>query len=150
MIKFVQGNILLDPSEAIVNPVNCVGVMGKGLALQFKEKYPENFKVYARACSRKQVHLGRVFTWKNTGEGHKWIVNFPTKRHWKDISYISDISTGVYDLYLFLQDHDVKSIAIPPLGCGLGGLRWDDVKSVILERLHVLRDTVDIYIYTPV
>ncbi|WP_233875275.1 macro domain-containing protein [Paraburkholderia adhaesiva] len=142
MIELIDGNILYVDVEAVVNPVNCVGVMGRGLALQFKEMFPENFEAYATACVRGEVRPGQVFVFKrDPPENPQYIINFPTKRHWRDRSLIEDIDAGLADLVNVLRYWDIRSIAIPPLGCGLGGLDWVKVRPRIelaMERIpHV-------------
>jgi len=149
MIQYKAGDILKENAEAIVNTVNCVGVMGRGIALQFKKAYPENYKVYATACKRKQVNPGKMFVFE-TGElfNPKFIINFPTKRHWRGKSRIEDIESGLKDLLVVIKKNDIKSIAIPPLGSGLGGLNWLQVKSLIEEALITLED-VDVIVFEP-
>lgn len=136
MIEYKTGDILSEDVEAIVNTVNCVGVMGRGLALQYKNKYPQNFKEYERACKKEMVKPGKMFVYQ-TGQltNPKYIINFPTKRHWKDKSKIEDIEAGLDDLLQVIQKLHIKSIAIPPLGSGLGGLEWKVVKKIIEEKL---------------
>lgn len=133
MIEFRQGNLLEAKAEALVNTVNCVGVMGKGIALQFKQAFPENFKQYKRACDRGEVQPGRMFT-VATGNlfNPRYIINFPTKRHWKGKSKLEDIQAGLVALVAEVQRLGVASIAIPPLGCGNGGLDWAVVKPLIV------------------
>jgi len=136
-------------AEALVNTVNTVGVMGKGIALMFKERFPKNMAAYARACKAKEVVTGKMFI-TETGElmGPKWVVNFPTKRHWRHPSKMEWIVEGLDDLKAFIVDHHVKSIAIPPLGSGNGGLDWDLVKQEVAARLGDLTD-VDILVFEP-
>lgn len=131
-MEFIKGNILRADVEAIVNTVNCVGVMGRGIAAQFKREYPENFKVYEAACKRKEVTLGRMFIFE-TGQvlNPRLIVNSPTKRHWRGESRIEDIESGLDALVAEVKQRGINSIAIPPLGCGLGGLDWKDVRPLI-------------------
>jgi O-acetyl-ADP-ribose deacetylase (regulator of RNase III) len=130
------GDIFLEEVEAIVNPVNCVGVMGKGLALQFKERFPENFNAYKEACKNTEVTIGKMHIYRYDHLAvNRYIVNFPTKRHWKDRSYINDIEEGLKDLQQVINRLNIKSIAIPALGCGLGGLPWKDVSRVINDGL---------------
>lgn len=149
MIRFTQGNLLDASAEALVNTVNTVGVMGKGIALMFKERFPLNMQLYAKACKDNQVQTGRMFV-TNTESliGPKWIVNFPTKQHWKADSRLEWIEEGLQDLRSFLIEQKVKSIAIPPLGAGNGGLDWDVVKQRIISALSDL-DDVEILIYEP-
>ncbi|MDZ4708053.1 MAG: macro domain-containing protein [Saprospiraceae bacterium] len=136
MIHFVKGNIFDSKTEALVNAVNTVGVMGKGIALEFKNRYPENYKMYKTACDDRTLKIGNVLSVKE-GDG-KTIINFPTKQHWKDASEYHYIKLGLRALKENIQEHKIKSIALPALGCGLGGLKWDTVKSMIESELKVL------------
>jgi O-acetyl-ADP-ribose deacetylase (regulator of RNase III) len=149
MIEFKQGDILQDNSEALVNSVNCVGVMGRGIALQFKNAFPENFKSYAAACKRQEVQPGRMFMF-NTGRLTRphYIINFPTKRHWRGKSRIDDIDAGLKALVEVVRQYNIRSIAIPPLGSGLGGLDWSEVKEHIIIALQRL-DDVRVTLYEP-
>ncbi|MCP5140804.1 MAG: macro domain-containing protein [Gammaproteobacteria bacterium] len=149
MIHYTQGNLLDADAEALVNTVNTVGVMGKGIALMFKERFPTNMAEYAEACKAKQVVTGKMFV-TETGElmGPRWVVNFPTKRHWRHPSKLEWITEGLEDLKAFIVGHGVKSIAIPPLGAGNGGLDWPLVKGEIEARLAGLQD-VDILVFEP-
>lgn len=149
MVKYKQGNILSEDVEAIVNTVNCVGVMGRGLALQYKNKFPDNFKIYANACKSDEVLPGKMFV-TQTGQltNPKYIINFPTKRHWKGKSKIEDIEDGLIDLVDTIEKYDIKSIAIPPLGSGLGGLDWSIVKSKIQDTFYDMKD-ISIVVYQP-
>lgn len=148
MITFTQGNLLEAPVEALVNTVNTVGVMGKGIALMFKERFTRNYDLYAAACKAKQVHAGKMFvTEVHELNGPRWIVNFPTKQHWKAKSRMEWIVDGLQDLRRFLIEQQVKSIAIPPLGAGNGGLEWAAVKVQIEQALGDL--PIDIRVYEP-
>jgi len=149
MIQPASGDILEAPAEALVNTVNCVGVMGRGIALQFKTTFPENYKQYAKACKNQEVQPGRVFV-TSTGllDGPRFIINFPTKRHWRGKSRIEDIVSGLADLAQVIAELNIKSVAVPPLGCGLGGLSWPLVKSRIEEALAQL-DNVQILLFAP-
>jgi O-acetyl-ADP-ribose deacetylase (regulator of RNase III) len=132
MIRFQKGDILHSDAQALVNAVNCVGIMGKGLALQFKKAFPENFKFYAWACERGEVHLGSMLVYDlKRVTGPRYIINFPTKQHWKNQSRLEDIEAGLKDLVKTVRELHIQSIAIPPLGCGLGGLNWSDVRPRI-------------------
>ncbi|MCE6996946.1 macro domain-containing protein [Saccharothrix sp. S26] len=144
-----KGDLLAADVDALVNTVNCVGVMGKGLALQFKNRYPENFEAYARACKRGEVDLGRMFVVElHSLAGPRYIINFPTKGHWKSNSRLEDIERGLEDLVEVLGNLDIKSIAIPPLGSGNGGLDWAQVEPIIRSTLRDLSD-VDVHLYPP-
>jgi O-acetyl-ADP-ribose deacetylase (regulator of RNase III) len=136
MIEFAKGDILKTDAEALVNTVNCIGVMGRGIALQFKNKFPENFKAYAQACEKREVLPGSMFVF-DTGSlvFPRYIINFPTKRHWKGKSLMEDIETGLKDLLRVINEKQIKSIALPPLGSGLGGLDWRDVRKRIEDAL---------------
>ena len=149
MIKLTHGNILQADVEAIVNTVNCVGVMGKGLALQFKKSWPENTKAYEIACKNQQMQPGRMFVYE-TGQlaNPRYIINFPTKRHWRGASRIEDIEAGLEDLVALIQEKNIISIAIPPLGSGLGGLDWHQVKPKIEKAVAPL-SAVHVLIYEP-
>lgn len=131
MVIFSAGNILEEEVEALVNTVNCVGIMGRGLALQFKNRYPDNFEAYAEACKNKEVQPGQMFISDTKLTFPRFIINFPTKRHWRDSSQIEDIYSGLMALVEEVKTREIKSIAIPPLGCGLGGLSWYEVLPII-------------------
>ncbi len=150
MIKYKNGDILKEDAEALINTVNCVGVMGRGIALQFKKAFPENFKNYAAACKRKEVQAGRMFVYE-TGLtlNPRYIINFPTKRHWRGKSRMDDIKAGLKALVEVIHQYNIQSIAIPPLGSGLGGLDWADVKPRIETALKQLTE-VQVIIYEPV
>jgi len=147
-MKFTTGDISKDDAEALVNTVNCVGVMGRGIALQFKKSYPDNFKAYEVACKNHEVQPGRMLVHKTGLIQPKYIINFPTKRHWKDKSRIEDIDLGLKALVEVMHQYNIRSIAIPPLGCGLGGLNWSDIKPRIERALSSFTD-VHINIYEP-
>jgi O-acetyl-ADP-ribose deacetylase (regulator of RNase III) len=148
MIRFTQGNLLEAKTEALVNTVNTVGVMGKGIALMFKERFVENYRLYAAACKAGEVVTGKVHvTAVNELEGPQWIVNFPTKRHWRSPSQMAWVTEGLHDLRRFLIENQVKSVAVPALGAGNGGLKWPEVREQII---HVLSDlNVDVWVYEP-
>ena len=136
-------------AEALVNTVNCVGVMGRGIALQFKEHFPENFKAYASACKREEVRPGQMFITERGGLGlPHYLINFPTKRHWKGKSRLSDIEAGLKALTADIERLGIKSIALPPLGAGLGGLDWADVRPLIVAALSNLPG-VRVIVYEP-
>ena len=149
MIRFKSGDILAEDVEALVNTVNCVGIMGRGIALQFKKAFPGNFRVYSRACERGDVQPGRMFL-HETGSltNPRYIINFPTKRHWRGRSRIEDIEAGLENLVELVHALGLRSIALPPLGSGLGGLDWSQVRQRILEAMRNL-DDVDIVIFEP-
>ena len=149
MIRFKTGDILAEDAEAIVNTVNCVGVMGRGIALQFKKAFPDNFKTYAAACDRKEVLPGRMFVFE-TGRlaNPRYIINFPTKRHWRGKSRIEDIKLGLEALAQEIRTRKIHSIAVPPLGSGLGGLDWSQVRPMIEEALSDFHD-LNIVVYEP-
>lgn len=150
MITFVQGNILTADVEAIVNPVNCVGVMGRGLARQFKEAWPNNFKFYKKACDNQQVIPGQMCVFEtNRPMNPRYIINFPTKRHWRMPSRMDDIEKGFIDLVRVINARHIQSIAIPAIGAGLGGLPWDQVKSKLILATSKLTK-VNVVIYEPV
>ncbi|QHG88174.1 macro domain-containing protein [Xanthomonas sp. NCPPB 1638] len=150
MITFTQGNLLQARVEALVNTVNTVGVMGKGIALMFKERFNENFLRYAAACKAKEVQIGKMFvTATSELDGPRWIINFPTKQHWRGDSRIEWITDGLQDLRLFLIENKVESIAIPPLGAGNGGLDWADVRPLIEEALAGLDTNILVFEPTP-
>ena len=150
MINLKHGDILKEDAEALVNTVNCVGIMGRGIALQFRKAFPENFKVYQVACKRREVNPGHMFIY-DTGSLYnpRYIINFPTKRHWKGKSLMEDIEAGLKVLVQEVRDRKISSIAIPPLGCGLGGLDWSEVRREIESAFEVLPD-VQVFLYEPV
>lgn len=149
MIRYVKGNIFDSSADALVNTVNTVGVMGKGIALQFKKAYPNNFKMYADACKTGEIKIGKLFVFKdvNIDTGEKIIINFPTKKHWRKPSEYSYVEEGLDHLVEVINELDIKSIAIPPLGAGNGGLQWGRVKEIIENKLKGLN--LDIVVYEP-
>lgn len=148
MIHYIVGNILESNAEALVNTVNTVGVMGKGIALQFKNAYPNNFKKYVDACKDGAIAIGKLFTTKDSSlTGEKIIINFPTKKDWKKPAEYSFIEEGLSDLIRVIEARQLKSIAIPPLGAGNGGLEWERVKQMIEQKLSHL--DIDIFVYEP-
>lgn len=149
MIEFTKGNLLESDAEALVNTVNTVGVMGKGVALMFKEAFPDNFRVYEAACRAKELSVGKMFvTRRDAFLGPKWIVNFPTKAHWRHSSRMEWVESGLDDLKSVIITNNIKSIALPPLGAGNGGLDWADVRELMIKKLRNL-DDVRILIYEP-
>ena len=149
MLKLAEGDLLKASTEAIINTVNCVGVMGKGIALQFKQAFPANYEAYRRACEAGEVSLGEMFVF-DTGSMifPRYIINFPTKGHWKARSRLADVASGLDDLRRVLIERRIASIAVPPLGCGNGGLDWADVEPLIREKLSNL-DGVDVELFFP-
>lgn len=149
MLESCSGNLLEADVEALVNTVNCVGVMGKGLALQFKQAFPDNFEEYRRACQSGEVKPGQMFI-VPTGRltNPCYIINFPTKRHWKNPSRIEDIETGLLALIETVKQLGIRSIAVPPLGCGNGGLAWSRVAPLI-EAAFAQVPEVQVLIFEP-
>ncbi len=149
MITFTKGNILKAEVEALVNTVNTVGIMGKGIALAFKKAFPLNYTLYKKACDNKEFTIGTMFI-TNTGQlTPKYIINFPTKVHWKSRSKIDFVELGMKELIATIKSNKIKSIAIPPLGCGNGGLEWNVVKPIILKELKNIESNIEIIIYEP-
>ena len=149
MIKYTSGDLFQCEAFTWVNAVNCVGVMGRGIALQFKNVFPANFKAYEAACKCGEVQPGHMFVFatEKLSPPH-FIINFPTKRHWRDKSRLEDIKTGLVDLVKVIRAKDLHSIAIPPLGAGLGGLDWNEVRSLIEQAFIELID-VEVLIFEP-
>ncbi len=150
MIHYLKGNLLDSKAEALVNTVNTVGVMGKGVALQFKQQFPENAKAYTKASKDGTIDIGNLLVTKDTSlhSGEKIIINFPTKTEWRKPSEYSYIEKGLQDLIYIIKERNIRSIALPPLGAGNGGLNWVRVKQILEHYLSSL-DNVDIYIYEP-
>jgi O-acetyl-ADP-ribose deacetylase (regulator of RNase III) len=150
MIEIAKGNILEADAEALVNTVNCAGFMGKGIALQFKQAFPANFKAYETVCHAGQVVPGRMFVFDNGRLiNPRYVINFPTKRHWRGKSRIGDIRSGLKALIDDVRRLGVRSIAVPPLGCGLGGLDWREVRPMIEGAFSELPD-VRVLLFEPV
>lgn len=148
MIHYVQGDLFQSQAEALVNTINCVGTMGKGLALEFKKKFPDNFQAYKTACEKKKIHPGKMFTYSlDSLFGTQYIINFPTKNHWREKSKLSYIEEGLADLIRVITEEQIESIAIPPLGCGNGGLAWNTVKKMIEKYLDTI--SCEVYVYEP-
>ena len=148
-IQYVKGDLLKQDVDAIVNTVNCVGVMGKGIALQFKNKWPGNFKAYKAACDRKEVRPGKMFVYDSGGlVKPNFIINFPTKDHWRGKSRLEFIRDGLRDLVEVIRRLRIRSIAVPPLGCGNGGLDWDETRPLIENALSGL-DGVEVRVFAP-
>ena len=149
MIHYTQGNLLEAPAEALINTVNTVGVMGKGIALMFREAFPDNTSAYEAACKAGQLQVGRMFVSQTRDlVGHKWIINFPTKQHWRHPSKLEWVRDGLKDLVRVIRENHIRSVAVPPLGCGNGGLEWAQVRGEIESALSELQD-VEILIYEP-
>jgi O-acetyl-ADP-ribose deacetylase (regulator of RNase III) len=141
MIEFKTGDIIAEDAEALVNTVNCVGIMGRGIALQFKNAFPENFKAYEAACQHGELQPGRMFVFETRQlTNPRYIINFPTKRHWRGKSRIEDIEAGLKALAEEIRTRGIHSIAIPPLGSGLGGLNWSEVRPRIEQALRGFSD----------
>lgn len=149
MIQYITGNILDSNAKALVNTVNTMGVMGKGIALQFKKAYPNNYKAYEKASKREEIKVGKMFVTldSNTTTGERIIINFPTKTNWRKPSEYKYIEDGLDNLVEVINNKQIKSIAIPPLGAGNGGLNWEKVKKLIEQKLGHLN--IDIYVYEP-
>ena len=147
-VEKTTGDLLAADVDALVNTVNCVGVMGKGIALQFKRRFPAVFKEYAAACRRGEVEIGRMYV-AQTGllDGPQWVINFPTKKHWRSPSRLEYVQEGLEDLKRVLREHDIRSVAIPPLGAGNGGLDWNEVEPLIEHALEGM--DVHAIIYEP-
>lgn len=150
MIEIAKGNLLTAPVEALVNTVNTEGVMGKGIALQFRQAYPDMFKAYANACRTNEIRLGLMHVYDLGGlvGGPRWIINFPTKGHWRTKSQLTDIQSGLQDLVQIIVRLKITSIAIPPLGCGHGGLNWSEVQPLI-ESAFAELPNVKVLLFPP-
>lgn len=149
MIDLKRGDILQADVEALVNTVNCVGIMGRGIALQFRKAFPENYRVYRAACDKKQVQPGKMLIHDLNKFLHpRYIINFPTKRHWRGKSRLEDIESGLAALVKDIRKFKISSIAIPPLGAGLGGLSWDDVRPRIEDAFRDMPE-IEVLLYEP-
>jgi O-acetyl-ADP-ribose deacetylase (regulator of RNase III) len=148
-VQLKSGDLLKETTDAIVNTVNCVGVMGKGIALQFKHRWPSNFKEYEAASKRKEIKPGRMFIY-DLGEWEKprYIINFPTKVHWRGDSKLEYVEDGLRDLVKQVKRLGIKSISLPPLGCGNGGLDWDDVRESIFATFED-HPEIDVHLFEP-
>jgi O-acetyl-ADP-ribose deacetylase (regulator of RNase III) len=148
-MQYISANLLESKAEALVNTVNTMGIMGKGIALQFKNQFPHNYKLYAAACKAKEIEVGKLFVTEENSllGGKKIIINFPTKTEWRKPSEYSYIEMGLQDLVKVIAERKIKSIAIPPLGAGNGGLDWEKVK--ILMEKYLGNVDCDIYVYEP-
>jgi O-acetyl-ADP-ribose deacetylase (regulator of RNase III) len=148
-MKYIKGNILESNTEVIINPVNTVGIMGKGLALEFKQKFPYNYKLYKEACKNETIDIGKLLLVDESHlENKKFIINFPTKKHWRNPSKIEYIEEGLKDLIHIIEKNNFESIAIPALGCGLGGLKWEHVR-LLLEKYLGNNQKTEIIIFEP-
>lgn len=145
MIKYVRGDLLKSPAQVLVNTVNTVGIMGAGIALQFKEQYPEMFQKYQLLCKKKFLDIGKLYLWKPTNTSSKEILLFPTKKHWLNLSELNWIEAGLQKFVENYERLNIKSIAFPKLGCGNGGLSWHDVKPSMEKYLGPL--PIEIYVY---
>ena len=149
MLTFVAGDIFEATADALVNPVNTVGVMGKGLAAQFRERFPANTRLYEAACRARMVQLGRMFVTESpVRPGPRWSINFPTKSHWRYPSRLEWITSGLEDLAAVIEQHRIRSIALPALGAGNGGLDWVQVRAEI-ERVLSGLEGVEVRIHLP-
>lgn len=144
MIEFVATSIFEAPSQTLVNPVNCVGVMGAGLALEFKRRYPAMFDAYRRNCASGLLDVGSLQLHKSP---EKWVLNFPTKRHWRDPSRLEWIDAGLAKFVATYAARGIESVSLPMLGCGLGGLRWDDVRPLMERHIGALPIRVLVHEY---
>lgn len=149
MIQYTHGNLLEAPVEALINTVNEVGVMGKGIALMFREAFPENARAYEEACRKGEVRVGQMFVTR-TEEliGPRWIINFPTKKHWRHPSRMEWVRSGLKDLVRIIREEKIGSVAVPPLGCGNGGLEWSQVRREIEAELSQL-ENVEFVVFEP-
>lgn len=145
MVVVVEGNLLESPAQVLTNTVNCVGAMGAGIALEFKNRFPAMYEDYQKRCAAKSVAIGRPYLWED--ESHQ-ILNFPTKLHWKNPSELSYIEAGLKYLAEHHDEMGISSIAMPALGCGLGGLNWNDVLPLVEKHLGPIA-TLDVFIYKP-
>lgn len=146
MFYFITGDLLQSDAEALVNPVNCQGCMGKGLALQFRRRFPEMYADYVEACRAGRLTPGRLHCYRT---GRQFIINFPTKNKWRAKSKPEYISAGLDELVKTIRTEQLRSIAIPALGSGNGGLDWEEVRNLILAKLEPVADTTEIFIYSP-
>lgn len=149
MLTFTSGDLFDSDAEALVNAVNTVGVAGKGIALRFRQAYPANFAAYARACRRGEVVPGKMFVYQDEhSDSRRYIINFPTKRHWRSRSRLADIEAGLEDFVRVLGELEISSVAIPALGCGHGGLDWNTV-SPLIEGAMTRLPEVHAIVYLP-
>jgi len=149
MMRFTKGNLLESRVDAVVNTVNTVGIMGKGIALMFKERFPENFKAYEAACKAGEVEVGKMFVTPGVElDGPRWIINFPTKKDWRHPTKLEWVRSGLAALKDVIREKHIKSVALPPLGCGNGGLDWEVVRPIIEDALQDLEE-VEVVVYEP-
>jgi O-acetyl-ADP-ribose deacetylase (regulator of RNase III) len=152
LIQFVRGNLFDSQAEALVNAVNTVGVMGRGVALEFKHRFPENYRAYRAACKREEIVVGKMFTFElnreTSLERPRWIINFPTKQHWRNPSKLEFVRDGLEDLVRVIEAKKISSVALPALGCGTGGLDWKTVRELLGASLEPL-DHVAFEIFEP-
>ncbi|MFE5334998.1 macro domain-containing protein [Isoptericola sp. NPDC056573] len=149
VISEASGDLLAADVDALVNAVNTVGVMGKGLALQFRRVYPAMFDDYREACRSGEVRVGRMHVWETGADsGPRFVVSFPTKEHWRSASRLAFVDDGLVDLAAVIRRHGIRSVAVPALGAGLGGLDWGVVRPRIVAVLGEL-DGVDVRLYGP-
>jgi O-acetyl-ADP-ribose deacetylase (regulator of RNase III) len=145
VVTFVKGDIFKSPAQVLTNTVNCVGVMGKGVALEFKNRYPQMFGDYKSKCDQGKVKPGQPYLWEDDSAQ---VLNFPTKRHWRDSSLLQDVEDGLKYLAASYEQMGIQSIAMPALGCGLGGLEWSEVQPLFVKYMGTLPD-LDVYVYEP-
>jgi len=149
MIVHITGNLIVADAEALVSTVNCEGFMGKGIALQFKKAFPENFAAYQRACRAGELQPGKMFVYATESlVNPRYIINFPTKRRWREKSRIEYVESGLKALVEQIRRLGIRSVAVPPLGCGLGGLKWRDVRPLI-ERAFATIPDVHVLLFEP-
>ncbi|HEY1815008.1 MAG TPA: macro domain-containing protein [Kofleriaceae bacterium] len=148
MIEDATGDLFAANVDGLANPVNTVGVMGKGLARAFAKRFPDNLAAYRRACAAGEVRIGEVLVVDRVRASPRWILNVPTKRHWRSRSRLDDVRLGLVDLVRQVRAHAIGSLAIPALGCGLGGLDWRDVRPLVVDACAPL-ETVRILLFPP-
>jgi len=142
MLRFVSGDLFQSEAQTLVNTVNCAGVMGKGVALAFRERYPHMYEDYLGRCEAGEIAPGVLTLYKNT---EPWVLNFPTKRHWRSRSRLEDIEAGLKELVKHYEEWGIESLAMPALGCGHGGLEWSDVRALIKQHLGGLDIEIEVY-----
>jgi O-acetyl-ADP-ribose deacetylase (regulator of RNase III) len=148
VLEEVFGDLLTANCEALVNAVNTVGMMSQGVSLTFKQKYPDNFDAYRRACDAGELTPGRMFIFDRAPHKPRWIINFPTKQHWSDPSRVENIHAGLLDLVEQIRVRGIRSVAVPALGCGMGGLSWPEVRPMIADAFYNSTD-VHVMLYPP-